>query len=54
MAERRIWKGVEGDVVADLLGTLLFPEEARDVNAVASVPMYGRSWLPANSQTGPW
>lgn len=31
--ERRIWKGVEGQLVADLLGNLLFPEEAREVNA---------------------
>ena len=30
---RRIWKGVEGHAVADLLGNLLFPEEAYDVNA---------------------
>lgn len=31
--ERRIWKEVDGNTVADLLGNLLFPEEAHDVNA---------------------
>lgn len=30
---RRIWKDVPGTLVANLLGNLIFPEEARDVNA---------------------
>lgn len=31
--ERRVWKGVAGAEVANLLASLVFPEEARDVNA---------------------
>ena len=31
--QKRIWKEVDGHSVADLLGSLLFPEEAYDVNA---------------------
>lgn len=30
---RRVWKGVAGAEVANLLASLLFPDEARDVNA---------------------
>jgi hypothetical protein len=32
--KRRIWKGVDGHAVADLLGNLQFPEEAYEVNAI--------------------
>jgi len=44
--ERRIWKKVEGHAVADLLGNLLFPEEAHEVNATR-LRAYVRAQLDA-------
>jgi hypothetical protein len=47
---RRIWKGVEGNKVADLLGNLLFPEEAYEVNA-GRLRSYVRAQLRAGELT---
>ena len=47
---RRVWQGVAGSEVANLLGSLLFPEEARDVNA-GRLSSYIRELLAANELT---
>jgi Z1 domain len=47
---RRLWKGVAGAEVATLLGSLVFPEEARDVNA-ARLSAYIREQLGAAELT---
>jgi hypothetical protein len=43
---RRVWSGVGGTQIANLLGNLLFPEEARDVNA-SRLSAYIREQLSA-------
>jgi hypothetical protein len=48
--ERRIWINVDGKQVANVLGTLLFPEEARDVNA-SRLSSYIREQLSAEELT---
>lgn len=50
LGERRLWRGVAGAEVATLLGSLLFPEEARDVNA-ARLSAYIREQLGARELT---
>ncbi|MCF1504005.1 Z1 domain-containing protein [Afifella sp. H1R] len=47
---RRLWKGVPGLDVADLLGSLNFPEEARDVNGLR-LSSYVREQLKAGELT---
>jgi Z1 domain len=47
---RRIWKGVGGFEIASLLASLLFPEEARDVNA-SRLSCYIREQLAVNELT---
>jgi Z1 domain len=47
---RRVWKGVAGAEVATLLGSLLFPDEARDMNA-ARLSAYVREQLGAGELT---
>jgi hypothetical protein len=48
--KRRIWTSVDGKQVANLLGNLLFPEEARDVNA-SRLSSYIREQLSAGELT---
>ncbi|WP_315718263.1 MULTISPECIES: Z1 domain-containing protein [unclassified Bradyrhizobium] len=48
--ERRVWKGVAGAEIATLLGSLLFPDEARDVNA-ARLCAYVREQLGVGELT---
>ncbi len=48
--ERRIWTSVDGTQVAGLLGGLLFPDEARDVNA-SRLSTYIREQLKAGELT---
>ncbi|WP_050384042.1 Z1 domain-containing protein [Bradyrhizobium pachyrhizi] len=47
---RRVWKGVAGAEVANLLASLLFPDEARDVNA-GRLSSYIREQLGAGELT---
>jgi len=47
---RRVWAGVGGTEIAGLLGNLLFPEEARDVNA-SRLSAYVREQLSAGELT---
>ena len=48
--DRRIWKNVDGPQVAGLLGSLLFPDEAHDVNA-SRLSTYIREQLKAGELT---
>ncbi|WP_316171746.1 Z1 domain-containing protein [Bradyrhizobium sp. SZCCHNRI1058] len=48
--KRRVWKGVAGAEVATLLGSLLFPDKAPDINA-ARLSAYVREQLGAGELT---